>query len=329
MIKIAIDAMGGDNAPEITVQGAMDAIKMFDDIELTLYGDEDQILPLLTDSTRIEVVHTKDQVLMDEKEAINRMRRDKSTSMAMGMISVKEEKTQAFVTAGPTGPFVAGSHLIVRRIPGMKRTALTPIMPKRDGFIMFLDVGANTETKPEHLVQYAKAATIYAKYVLKVQNPKVGLVNNGEEEGKGRDLEKEAFKLLKAEKAIEFYGNVEAKQFFNTEATILVTDGFTGNAIMKGIEGALKQFSNVLKREIASSISGKIGYLFMRKNLKRVAKEFDTSDVGGAILLGVKAPCIKAHGSSNALEYRNAIKQARNIVENNVVGKIEEVLKEE
>lgn len=329
MIKIAIDAMGGDHAPQMVVEGAMRAIKNFDDIALTLYGDEQKIRSFLSDETRITVVHTDQVVSMDEKAAIQKMRRDKESSMAMGLLSVKEKENQAFVTAGPTGPYVAGAHMILKRIPGMKRTALAPIFPKKDGYVMLMDVGANIETKAEHLVQYAEAATVYAKEILNVEDPKVGLANNGSEEGKGRSLEKEAFELLENNQKIHFIGNVEAKEFFKTEATILVTDGFTGNNILKSIEGTLKQFSYVLKREIASSIGGKIGYLFMRKNLKRVAKEFDIADIGGAILLGVTAPAIKAHGSSNSLEYSNAIKQARNIVMKDVVPQIEHALKED
>ncbi|XMB85604.1 phosphate acyltransferase PlsX [Mycoplasmatota bacterium WC44] len=329
MIKIAVDAMGGDNAPEITVLGAMNAIKNFSDIEINLYGNKYEIHKYLTNTERINVIHTLEHITMDEKEAIKKMRRDKKSSMAMAMYSVKEGVNDAFVTAGPTGPFVAGAHLIVRRIDGMKRTALTPIFPKLDGLVALLDVGANIEIKPDHLLQYANSASIYAKEVLGIDNPKVGLLNNGEEKGKGRDIERAAYDLMDNDPNINFIGNVESKFLFTTEADVLVTDGFTGNAILKSTEGALKAFSTVLKREIASNTTGKIGYLFMKKNLKSVANTFDVSDVGGAILLGVNAPCIKAHGSSDARDYASAIKQARNVVDKDVINKIKNVLKVE
>lgn len=323
MIKVAVDAMGGDNAPAITVEGAMKAIDQFEDIEITLYGNKYEIDKYLTDDERITVVHTLEKITMDEKEAIKKMRRDKKSSMAMGMYSVKNGENDCFVTAGPTGPFVAGAHMIIRRIDGMKRTALTVLFPKLNNQLLYMDVGANIETKPEHLVQYANAASIYASEVLGVVDPKVGLINNGEEKGKGRELEKSTFDLLAADENVNFIGNVEAKFMFTTEADILVTDGYTGNAILKSSEGALKAFGTVLKNEIKSSFTGKLGALLMRKNLKRVIKTFDVSDVGGAILLGVQAPVVKAHGSSEAVDFASAIKQARNVVEKEVVTKIQ------
>lgn len=326
MIKVAVDAMGGDNAPAITVEGAMKAVNQFEDIEITLYGNKYEIDKYLTDDERITVVHTLEKITMDEKEAIKKMRRDKKSSMAMGMYSVKNGENDCFVTAGPTGPFVAGAHMIIRRIDGMKRTALTVLFPKLNNQLLYMDVGANIETKPEHLVQYANAASIYASEVLGVVDPKVGLINNGEEKGKGRELEKTTFDLLAADENVNFIGNVEAKFMFTTEADILVTDGYTGNAILKSSEGALKAFGTVLKNEIKSSLTGKLGALLMRKNLKRVIKTFDVSDVGGAILLGVQAPVVKAHGSSEAVDFASAIKQARNVVEKEVVTKIQDRL---
>jgi glycerol-3-phosphate acyltransferase PlsX len=185
-----------------------------------------------------------------------------------------------------------------------------------------MDVGANTETKPEHLVQYANAASIYAQEVFGIESPKVGLINNGEEKGKGRDLEKSTYDLLDKDENINFVGNVESKFMFTTEANVLVTDGYTGNAILKSTEGALKAFGTVMKREIKANIWGKMGGLLMKRNLKKIAKTFDVSDVGGAILLGVGAPVVKAHGSSSEIDFASAIKQARNVVDKDVVEKI-------
>jgi len=258
------------------------------------------------------------------------MRRDKKSSMAMGMYSVKNLENDAFVTAGATGPFVAGAHLIIRRLDGMKRTALTPLFPKLDGSSMLLmDVGANIEVKPEHLEQYAIAATVYAKEILSLDNPKVGLINNGHEKGKGRDLEKKAYELLENNKKINFIGNVETKNILTTDANILVTDGFTGNAILKATEGAIKAFSTLLKREIKRNLWGKMGYLFMRKNFKNISKAFDVSEIGGAILLGVKHPVIKAHGSSTSLDFAGAIRQASNVVDKKVIQKISDIESEQ
>jgi len=329
MIKIAVDAMGGDSAPEITVIGAMNAIKKFKDIELTLYGNKYEIHKYLTHQERINVVHTLESIQMDEKEAIKRMRRDTKSSMAMAMYSVKNGDNEAFVTAGPTGPFVAGAHLIIRRIKGMKRTALTPIFPTVKGHCLFMDVGANIELKAEHLLQYAQSGTIYSREILGVENPKVALLNNGEEKGKGRDLEKDAYKLLESDPNLNFIGNLESKFLFSGDADVMVTDGFTGNAVMKASEGALKAFSSILKQEIKQSFTAKMGALIMKKNLKNVIKKFDAGEVGGAILLGVKAPVIKAHGSSDSYAFTSAIGQARSIVSKEVVKKISNVLESE
>ncbi len=326
MIKIAVDAMGGDLAPRIAVQGAMKAIEKFNDIEITLYGNKYDIDEFLVNDERINIVHTLESIKMDEKDAIKKMRRDKKSSMAMGLYSVKEGVNDCFVTAGPTGPFVAGAHLIVRRITGMKRTALMPLFPKFGGQLLLLDVGANIETKAEHLVQYAEAANIYAQEIMGKDSPKIGLVNNGEEKGKGRDIEKQAFELLEASPNVNFIGNVEPKFLFTTEADVLVTDGFTGNTVLKTSEGALKAFGALLKKEITSGFTAKIGALLLKKKLKNVANQFDVSDVGGAILLGAAAPVIKAHGSSSAKDMVGAIKQARNVVEKQVVQKIHDRL---
>lgn len=327
MIHIAIDGMGGDNAPEITVKGAVQALAVHPELSITLFGDEAKLKPFITYSNRITIVHTKDMVSMDEKEAINAMRHDKTSSLAMAMHAVNNGEAQAVVSAGPTGPMVAGAHVILKRIKGMKRTALMPILNSNGTYKLLLDVGANIETKPEHLVQYASAATIYAKYVLGVETPKVGLLNNGSEEGKGRELEQEAFQLLKATKEISFVGNVEAKGFFESDVNIYITDGYTGNAVLKSIEGTLKTFSGGLKSEIKKSVLGMIGAVFMAKSLRGVKKYFQVAS--GAILLGVNGAVIKAHGSSTAEEFASAIDQAVDIAKGDVVARLRKALEDE
>ncbi len=323
MIKISIDAMGGDFAPRITCLAALEAVKKCDDIELTLFGNQKEMEKYISENDRIKMVHTELVVSMEEKEAIQKMRRDKETSMALGLHAVKDKQADAFITAGSTGAYIAGAHLIVKRIKGIKRTALAPFIPKKNGKFLFLDVGANLESKAEYLLQYANCATIYLQEIFNIENPKVALINNGIEEGKGRELEKETYQLLKDNPRINFIGNVEGQNILATEADIVVTDGFTGNMILKTAEGALKTFSNILKEKITENLSGKIGYLFMRKNLKSVKEALGASDVGGAILLGVQAPCIKAHGSSNEHEYCNAILLARETVKNKMIEKIQ------
>ncbi len=327
MIHIAIDGMGGDNAPEITVKGAVQALAVHPDVSILLYGDEAKLKPYVTYSDRIKIIHTKDMVSMDEKEAINAMRHDKTSSLSMAMQAVNQGEAQAVVSAGPTGPMVAGAHVILKRIKGMKRTALMPILNSNGTYKLLLDVGANIETKPEHLVQYATAASIYCKYVLGVSTPKVGLLNNGTEEGKGRELEQEAYQLLKATPDISFVGNVEAKGFFESDVNIYITDGYTGNAVLKAIEGTLKTFSNGLKSEIKKSPLSMLGAVLMSKSLRGVRKYFQVAT--GAILLGVNGAVIKAHGSSTAEEFASAIDQAIDIAKGDVVSRLRKALEDE
>lgn len=327
MIKIAIDAMGGDFAPKITVLGAMEAVKQFDDIELTLFGDETKIKELLTDHPRIKVVHTTSVIDMGEKDPIRAIRNNKDSSMVRAMYSVKEDENDALVSAGPTQAIIAGAHLVIKRMPLMHRVALAPIIPSVDGKgRILLDVGANIELRSEHLLELALYATITAKEYLGIPNPKVALINIGSEEGKGRELEKETYLLLKNHPMINFIGNIEGKEVLTTDADIMLTDGYTGNVLMKTVEGTAKAMGTMLKEEIKSSLGGKIGYLFMRKNLKRFAKRLDASEIGGAMIFGIQAPVIKAHGSSNSYAFKNAIGQARLFVKNNVLNQVNEVL---
>jgi glycerol-3-phosphate acyltransferase PlsX len=222
---------------------------------------------------------------------------------------------------------VAGAHILIKRIKGMKRTALMPVLHTNGHVKLLLDVGANTETKPEHLVQYAVAGSLYAQHVLGVARPNVGLLNNGSEAGKGRELEQAAYLLLKEQADIQFVGNVEAKGFYSSDVHVYVTDGYTGNAVLKAMEGTLSRFSSALKAEIKSSKVSMIGALLMKKSLKNVKKYFDVAT--GAILLGVNAPVIKAHGSSTAEEFASAIQQGFEVAKGDVVGKLKAVLESE
>ncbi|HOI46453.1 MAG TPA: phosphate acyltransferase PlsX [Bacilli bacterium] len=327
MIKLAIDAMGGDFAPDIVVKGSMMAIKKYDDIELTLYGDEEKIKPLLTSSERIMIVHAPRQIDMGEKDPISEIRRNKDTSMVMSFSAVKNKEADGAVTAGPTQGAIVAAHIVVRRIRGMKRVALCPNVPSfRPGGGIMLDVGANTDIKAEHMLQHAQFASIFFRETRGVERPKVGLLNIGSEPGKGRDLEKEVFKLLTDDESINFIGNLEPKELLTADVDIILTDGFTGNIAMKTFEGSAKAIGMGLKKQIKSSVFAMIGALFMKKALKRFKKQFSADEIGGANIFGVDGVIVKAHGSSNDYAFMNAINQARVIVKANVVEKMKEII---
>lgn len=328
MIKIAVDAMGGDNATKITVEGAMEAVKKFSDIEIVLFGDENQIKPLLTDNTRITIEHCDDFFRMDEKDLAHAVRRRKEASMIKAMQACHDQKCDAIVTAGPTGAVVSGGTLIVKRIPGFHRPALGPTIPQVNGGVMLLlDCGANVECRPEWLLQFAQIASIYSEKVLGKANPRIGLLNNGEEEQKGRELEIQTYNLLK-NSSLNFVGNIEGKEILMDKCDVLITDGFTGNIALKTIEGTAKAFSIIVKKSLLSTFRGILGSILARKNLKNIKKTFNANEVGGAVLFGCNSVVVKAHGSSDAYAFSNAIRQARKTVSENVIPKIKEVLME-
>ncbi len=330
MIRIAIDANGGDHGVNTTVPAAMMAVKKFKNIELTLYGDENKIKPLLTNSERITVVHTDVTLSMGEKDPVKAIRNQRDASLCLAMKACKNGEADACVTNGPTQCVVVGAHLLVRRLPQMDRVALCPFIPNFDGKPrMLLDVGANVELRPEHLGNFAIFAGVVAKELFGRENPTVGLLNIGSEPGKGREFDKEAFNYLSNMPNINFKGNVEPDEMVNCPTDIVVTDGFTGNICMKAIEGTAKNMGKMLSREIKSSIGGKIGYLFMRKNLSRFKKSMSNKEVGGAILFGLTKMVVKAHGNSDPEAYYNAIRLAKEMVEADVINKVVAALPKE
>ena len=330
MIRIAVDGNGGDYGLDTTVLGSMMAIKKFPNIEITIYGDEDKIKELLTDSTRITVVDTKETISMGEKDPVHAIRRQKDASLCLAMKACKNGEADACVTSGPTQCVVVGAHLIVRRLPQMERVALCPFVPNMDGHPrLLLDVGANVELRKEHLGSLAIFASVVSKEVLGVKEPKVGLLNIGAEPGKGREIDKEAYYYLQDLEGINFYGNVEPTEMVDCPADVVVTDGFTGNICMKSIEGTAKNMGKMLSQEIKSSLAGKIGYLFMRKNMKRFKERMSTKKVGGAMLFGLSKVVVKAHGNSDPEAYFNAIRLAKEMVENDVINKVVEKLPKE
>lgn len=327
MIKIGLDAFGGDYGIEVTVPSAINAVKEVPDMEVVIFGDEKKILPLIDGVGRISVVHTDKMIDMGEKDPIRAMRSQKDTSLVMLMNAAKAGEVDAVVTAGPTQCIVAGAHLILRKLDVVSRLALCPLISNLDGRArVLLDVGANVELRPEHFVELATMGSIISKIVLGVDAPKVGLVNIGSEPGKGREVDKETFKELAKADEINFYGNVEPTLLLNSPVDVMVSDGFSGNLCIKAIEGTAKTMGKMLTEEIKSSIGGKIGYIFMRKNLARFKKRMDTSEIGGAMLVGASVPLVKAHGNSNIKAFTIAIKQARQMVYGGLIDQIKQTL---
>lgn len=320
MIRLAIDAMGGDNAPKEIVEGVNLAIKEFDDIELTLFGDEEQINKYLIPSPRVKVVNAPDALSMGEKDPVRAIRNNRNLSLVRAFQAVHDKECDGAVTAGPTQGVIVAAHMIIRRLPGMKRVALCPAMPVIEGKSrLVLDVGANTDIRPEHMLQHAQFASTYVKNTRGIERPLVGLLNIGTEAGKGRELEKEAYALFEKSEAINFYGNVEPKELFTTPCDVIITDGYSGNICIKTIEGTAKAVGIILKEEIKASFWSKIGYLFMRKTFKNFKSRMSADEVGGALVFGVDGIVAKSHGSSDAIAFKYTIAQARKAVAGEVV----------
>ncbi|WP_067729314.1 phosphate acyltransferase PlsX [Oceanobacillus damuensis] len=320
-MRLAIDAMGGDNAPKEIVLGAMDAISEIDHLTITLFGDENQIKPFLTNNKNIEIIHT-DEVITSDDEPVRAVRRKKNSSLVLMAKAVKEGNADACISAGNTGALMSAGLFVVGRVPGIDRPALSPTLPTVDGkgFLM-LDVGANVDAKPSHLVQYAIMGSIYSEKVRGITRPAVGLLNVGTEDGKGNELTKKAFEQLK-NAPINFIGNVEARDILTGAADVVVTDGFSGNIALKTIEGTAQTIFTLLKSTFMSSTKTKIAAGLVKKDLRGLKDQLDYSEYGGAGLFGLAAPVIKAHGSSNSRAILSAIKQANHMVENDVTNTI-------
>ncbi|APH07061.1 phosphate acyltransferase PlsX [Bacillus weihaiensis] len=316
-MKLAIDAMGGDHAPQSVVEGVMKAVSAFSDLEITLIGNEEKIRQYLTDSTRITVIHT-DEVIEGTDEPVRAVRRKKNASMVLMANEVKEGRADGCISAGNTGALMTAGLFIVGRIEGIERPALSPTLPtlNGDGFL-FLDVGANVDAKPEHLLQYAIMGSVYVEQVRGVKNPRVGLLNIGTEDKKGNELTRQTFEFLKATK-LNFVGNVESRDLMNGVADVVVTDGFTGNIALKTIEGTALSVFSMLKTALTSNFTSKIAAGVLKPQLKGIKQQMDYSEYGGAALFGLKAPVVKAHGSSDANAIYNSIRQTRDMVKNQV-----------
>ncbi|MFQ7058205.1 MAG: phosphate acyltransferase PlsX [Turicibacter sanguinis] len=289
MFKIGLDAMGGDFAPEQPVLGAYEAVEKFNDIEILLYGQADEIKKYMKEPhERIKIVHCEEVIPMDIKDPAMAIRKYKDSSMVRACKDAKAGEIDAVVSAGATGALIAAGTLVVKRLKEVERPALAPVMPtiKANKYTILCDAGATSEAKPQYLYQNAKIASIYAKEVLHIQNPSVALLNIGTEEGKGTDLQKEAFKLIQADSSINFVGNMEGKTMISGEVDIIVADGYSGNIALKAVEGTSKSVFSLLKEELMSSTRGKVGALILKPIFSRIKKRMDASEVGGAMLLG-------------------------------------------
>jgi glycerol-3-phosphate acyltransferase PlsX len=320
MILIGVDAMGGDYAPLEVVKGVNIAVEKNKNIEINLYGDSEQILKYLVPNERVHIIHTTDFVSMGEKDPIKIVRHNKSASIILAMNDLRDKKIDALVSGGPTQVIMVCGYIIVKRAEGMRRVALAPFIPSPDGrHKIILDTGGNTTLDPVDLVDFGIYASIVAKSLLHIDSPKCALLNIGTEPGKGREFDKEAFSLLQAEKKLNFIGNIESKELLTTDADIILQDGWTNNIAIKSLEGTAKTMADVLKKEIKSSLGGKIGYIFMRKNLDRFKEAFNTLRVGGAMIFGLNGIVVKSHGSSNRETFSNAIAQACDLVESDII----------
>ena len=326
-MKIAVDAFGGDNAPDEVIKGAVEAGQMYG-VNIILTGDENKIherfKALGLSENGIEVVHA-DGVIEIEDNPLDIRKAKKDCSMGKAFQLVVSGEADAFVSAGSTAAIVVGGTMVTGRLKGVKRPSLTPLIPGANGAYLLTDGGANSECRPEMLLQFAVMGSIYMEKVMGIRNPRVGLLNIGAEEEKGRELEHEAHKLLKAS-GLNFVGNTEAREVPLGAVDVIVTDGFTGNIYLKTVEGMGKYMKKALKETIFGGGLAKIGALFSMKGIKAVTKQMDYRETGGSPLLGAAKPVFKAHGSSDALAFRNAIRQAKEFVENDINGEIEKAL---
>lgn len=326
-MKIIVDAFGGDNAPLEVIKGCAQAVSELD-VEIVLTGDEEIIKKTAEENNisldKMSVIDCKTVIdIHDDPTMVIKEKAD--CSMAVGLKQLADGNGDAFVSAGSTGALVVGATFIVKRIKGIKRAALAPIMPSEKGWYMLMDAGANVDCRPEMLTQFAIMGSCYMDKILGIKSPRVGLVNVGAEDTKGRDLELAAYKQLQ-NAPLNFKGNAEARDIPLGEFDVVVSDGFTGNVLLKTVEGMGSFFSHALKGILMEGFISKLAALLVMKKIKSFKKSMDYTEQGGAPLMGISKPVIKAHGSSNGKAFYNAIRQAKNFSEKNVINEISQSL---
>ncbi len=329
LVKVVVDAMGGDNAPGVTVQGAVDAVNENENIFIYLAGLKEAVSVELAkytyDKSRIEIVETTEVIEMAEPP-VNAIRTKKDSSIVKGMMMVRNGQADAFVSAGSTGAVLVGGQVLVGRIKGVERPPLAPLIPTDNakGCSLLIDCGANVDARPSNLVQFAKMGSIYMESVMGIKNPKVGIVNIGAEEEKGNSLVKETFPLLKACPDINFVGSVEARDIPAGVVDVVVCEAFVGNVILKTYEGVGATLISKVKKGMMSTLRSKIGALLVKPALKETLKAFDLEQYGGAPMLGLNGLVVKTHGSSKAIEIKNSILQCLTFQEQGINDKIRE-----
>ncbi len=326
MIKLNIDAMGGDGGIDIVVPACVDALAQNKLLELILFGDEKAICAKLNaleyDKSRVRIVHAPEIIDNDEAPVLA-IRRKKDASVVRALTSLSDGEAEGFVGAGSTGAILAGSTLLVKRLPGIQRPALAPLLPTVTGsHVALIDCGANVDSKPEWLAQFALMGSVYMKNVLNVKAPRVALLNNGTEAHKGDTLVREAYGRVE-QMPVNFVGSIEAREILSGDVDVVVCDGFVGNVALKAIEGTAKMMTTLLKQAVMQNKRSKIGGLLLRAALKEFRSKMDYTEHGGAPLLGVAKSIIKAHGSSNSRAFYHAIHQCYNMVQGSVPATIQ------
>ncbi len=332
MITLALDAMGGDKAPTLVVYGAQIALKEIPDLRLIFFGNEEKLTNLIKrtklDTSRIEIQHTEDVITNDVKPSIA-LRKGKNSSMALSINAVKEGKADAVVSAGNTGAFMALSLFGLRMLPGIDRPAIATVIASYKQDCLMLDLGANTECSTRNLVEFANMGHVYAQSIMGKTNPVIGLLNIGEESGKGNKLVQDAHKTLQNKSlGLNYYGFVEGDDITHGTVDIIVTDGFTGNVALKTLEGTLKTAKNIVTQEIKNSFLAKLGLLIAQKPLKKAYKRIDPRRYNGAWLLGINGICVKSHGGTDDFGFYNAIKHAYHTAQKNFLPKMKKHLEE-
>ena len=329
MIKVAVDAMGGDNAPKCMVDGAVNALAAADNIQVLMVGNPEKIESELAgkeyDRNRFTIIPAASVISTDEPP-VEAIRSKKDSSIVVGLNLVRSGEADAFVSCGSTGAVLVGGQLIAGRVKGVKRPPLATLIPTTEGVTLMADCGANVDARPEHLIQFAHMGAIYMSDVIGVKNPRVGLLNIGAEEEKGNALTKETYQLLKAEEGLNFIGNIEARDIPYGRCDVLVCEAFAGNIALKMYEGVATALLSEIKKALYSSFTGKLGGLLIKPSLKGVLKKFDATAYGGAPLLGLKGLVVKAHGSAKEKEVCNAILQCVSFTEAQIPAKIEKIM---